>query len=101
MSGTWREGSFTGDPERYVKKIYQERSKSALQAGISPIGAPWGNLEVTRLPGLFREKDSIFRFLSWTQRTIRFYVWGPSGTLVKGRGSPEVISDYGTQKARL
>jgi len=24
MRGTWWEGSFTGDPERYVKEIYQE-----------------------------------------------------------------------------
>ena len=36
-------------------------------------------------------------FLSWTQRTLRFYVLGPSGTLVKGQGSPEPISDYGAQ----
>ena len=28
--GTWREGSFTGDPKRYVKEIYQERRKNAL-----------------------------------------------------------------------
>jgi hypothetical protein len=30
MRGTWREGSFTGDPERYIKEIYQERYKNAL-----------------------------------------------------------------------
>jgi hypothetical protein len=26
----WRDGSFTGDPERYVKEIYQERCKNTL-----------------------------------------------------------------------
>jgi len=30
MRGTWREGSFIGDPERYVKEIFQERNKNAL-----------------------------------------------------------------------
>jgi len=35
MRGTWRKGSFTGDPERYVKEIYQKRHKNALLVGIS------------------------------------------------------------------
>jgi hypothetical protein len=48
-----------------------------------------------------REKDSISGFLSWTQRTLRFEVWGPSGTLVKVQGFPELISDYGPQRAGL
>jgi hypothetical protein len=30
MRGTWREYSFTGDPERYVKELYQERCKYPL-----------------------------------------------------------------------
>jgi len=30
MRWTWREDSFTGDPERYVKEIDQERYKNAL-----------------------------------------------------------------------
>jgi hypothetical protein len=29
MRGTWKEGSFTGDCERYVKEIYQEKCKNA------------------------------------------------------------------------
>ena len=45
-----------------------------------------------------RKKDSISRFLSWTQRLLRFYVWGPSGTLLKGQGCAELI-DYGAQRA--
>jgi len=36
------------------------------------VGAPLGNLEGIRLPGLLREKNSISGFLSWTQRTLSF-----------------------------
>jgi len=47
MRATWKEGSFTGDSERYVKEIYQERCKNALQAGFSlhrgPVGEPGGD----------------------------------------------------------
>jgi len=41
------EGSFTGDPGRYVKK--------GSGYGHLSIGAPLGNLEGSRLPGLLRE----------------------------------------------
>jgi hypothetical protein len=27
IRGAWSEGSFAGDPERYVKEIYQERCR--------------------------------------------------------------------------
>jgi len=87
------EGSITGDPRRYVTKD--------PACGHVSIEAPLGNLEGIRLPGLLREKNSISGLFSWTQRTLRFEVWGPSGTLVKGQGSPELISDYGAQRARL
>ena len=87
------EGSFTGDPGRNVKK--------GSGYGHVSIGAPLGNLEGTHLPELLREKDRISGFLSWTQRTLRFEVWGPSGTLVKERGSPGLIADYGAQRAHL
>jgi len=46
-----------------------------------------------------REKDSNSGFISWTQRTLRFLIWVPSGTLVKGQGFAELISDYGAQRA--
>jgi len=37
------------------------------------LGAPLGNLEVIRLPGLFlREKNYMSEFRSWTQRTLKF-----------------------------
>jgi hypothetical protein len=32
---------------------------------------------------------------------IKSSVWGPSGTVAKGQGSTELISDYGAQRARL
>jgi hypothetical protein len=32
---------------------------------------------------------------------IKIIVWGPSVTLVKEKGSPELILDYGAQRACL
>jgi hypothetical protein len=85
VMGTWREGSFTGDPERYVKdlewvpvsvkapclgnmekysfvrafeiKRYIKRNVKmpCIQVSLS-IGAPLGNLEGIHLPGLFERK---------------------------------------------
>jgi len=63
------------------------------------IGTPMGNLEEIRLPVLLREKENVAGFLSWAQRTLRFQVWGQSGTLVKGQGFPELISEYVAQRA--
>jgi len=50
----------------------EDMLREALDTGISHSGAPLGNLERIRLPGLLREKDCISGFLSWTQRTLRF-----------------------------
>ena len=36
---------------------------------------------------------------SWNQTILRVKVWGPSGTLAMKQGSPELISDYGAQRA--
>jgi len=62
------------------------------QASLS-IGALLGKLQGVHLPELLREKESISGFLSWTWRPLRYQVWGPSGTLVKEQGSPELILD--------
>ena len=47
MGGGCREGSFTGDPERYVKEIHKARCRSPLQAGIflhrGPVREPGGD----------------------------------------------------------
>jgi len=79
--------------KRYVKMPYKRVSLST--------GALLGNLDGTSLLGLFEEKESLCGFLSWTQWTLRFSVWGPSGTLVKGQGSPELLSDCGAKTACL
>ena len=97
IKGTLREGSFTGEPKRWG---FWEICKMPCRQASLFIGALLGNLEGVHLLGLLRDKKSISGFLSWTQRTLRFQVWGPSGTLV-GQGSPELISDYGVQRARL
>jgi hypothetical protein len=51
------EGSFTGDPGRYVKK-------DSGYGNLSQYGPHLGNLEEIRLPGLLREMGSISGFLS-------------------------------------
>jgi hypothetical protein len=50
------EGSFTWNPERYVKEIHQERCKNALKPVSLSIWAPLRNVESIRLPGLFEKK---------------------------------------------
>jgi len=72
MRGAWRNGSFTGDPERYVKEIYQERHKKSCKWVSLSMEALMGNLQGIRLRDFLRERDSISGFLSWTQRTSRF-----------------------------
>jgi len=74
--------------------------QNALQIGISlhrgPVGEPGG----VHLPGFFRKKKSISGFLSWTQRTLRFCL-GAIGTLIQEQDSPELILNYGAQRACL
>jgi hypothetical protein len=63
-----------GGPLRRAPLIetLEDMLRKALHTGISHPGAPLGNLEGIRLPGLLREKDTISGFLSWTQRTLIF-----------------------------
>ena len=65
------------------------------------IGAPLGNLEGIRLPGLFERKGKHMWVPFSDPEDIKFLSLGPSGTLVNGQGSPELISDYGAQRAHL
>jgi hypothetical protein len=65
------------------------------------IGVTLGYLEGICFLGLFVRRGKYFWFLSCTQRTLRLWVWGWSGTLLKGQGSCELISDYRAQRARL
>ena len=89
-----------GTPKVVLKRYIKRNVKMPWKRVSHYIGALLGNLEGIRLPGLF-EKKSMPGFFCWTLRTLRFYVWGPYGTLVKGQGSPELISDYGAQRTRL
>jgi len=57
MRGNWREGSFTGDPERYVKEIYQERCKMPSKYISLSIRAPLGSWRVFARWDFLREKD--------------------------------------------
>ena len=60
-------------------------------------GVRWANLEGIRLLGLLKGKEEyIWVPFAWIQRPLK--VWGPSGTLAKEQGSPELVSDYGAQR---
>jgi len=64
------------------------------------IRALLGNLEGVRLPGLLREKKSTYIWFPFLDpEAIKILSLGPSGTLVKEQGSPELILDYGAQRA--
>jgi hypothetical protein len=82
---------------RYIKRYVKVSCKWASLS----IGAPLGNWREFTYRDVLREKESISGFLSWTQRTLCFYVWGPSGILLERQGSPELVSDYGAQRAHL
>jgi hypothetical protein len=69
IKGTLREGSFTGESERWG---FWEICKMPCKRASFAIGALLGNLEGVRLPGLLREKKSISGFRSWTRRLLRF-----------------------------
>jgi hypothetical protein len=59
------------------------------------------NLEGTLLLGLFERKGK-YVWVSYLDPTdIKILSLGPSGTLVKGQGCAELISDYGAQRASL
>jgi hypothetical protein len=82
------------DNKRYIKREVKILCKRVSLS----LGAPLGNLEGIRLPGLFEEKKRIVYPGSFL-RPRGFYDF-KSETLVKGRGSPELILDYGAQRAR-
>ena len=82
IKGTLREAPFTVEPERLG--FWEIRKMPCKRASLF-IGALLGNLEGVYLLGLLREKKSISGFLSWTWKPLRFWVWGPSGTLAKNR----------------
>jgi hypothetical protein len=64
-------------------------------------GAPFGNLNVFAFQGVLRENEIISSLFCWTKKKLRLQVWGTYGTLLKGQGSPELISDCGAQRASL
>jgi hypothetical protein len=64
------------------------------------IGALLGHLEGFRLQG-FLEKGRYICFPFLDPEDFNILSLGPSGTLVKGQGCPELMSDYGAQRARL
>jgi len=66
-----RESFFTGEPERCV---FWEICKIPCKRASTCIGTLLGKLEGICLPGLWREINGTPGFLSWTRRSLRFYV---------------------------
>jgi len=62
--------------KRYIKRDVKMLCKRVSLS----IGAPLGNLEGYCLPGLFERKGKYIWVPFLTQTTLKFYVWGPSGT---------------------
>ena len=65
-----------------------------------PIRALLVNLEGIRFPGLFESKVKY----TWVpvldpEDIMVLSLGGPSGTLIKGQGPPELMSVYGAQRA--
>jgi hypothetical protein len=65
------------------------------------IGTVLRNLKGVHLPGFLREKRKYIWVPFLDPEDIKILSLGPTGTLVKVQGSPELISDYGAQRAHL
>jgi hypothetical protein len=61
----------------------------------------WGNLEGIHLPGLFERKGKCICVPFLDPEDIKNLSLGTIGTVIKGQGSPELISDYGAKRASL
>ena len=85
MRGAWRECSFIGDPERYVKEIYRDVKMPSKQVSLS-MGAPLGNLEGIRLPILFYRKGQYIWVPSLDPENIRILRLGAIWNFGKGTG---------------
>jgi hypothetical protein len=82
-------------------RFLRDRQMPCKQVSLS-IGALMGNMEGALLSGFLRERKSTSGFLSWTQRTLRFYIsLGAIWNFSKEPGYPELKSDCGAQRAHL
>jgi hypothetical protein len=82
---------------RYINKYVQMPCK---QLSLSR-GAPLWKLEGICLPGLFERKGKYIRMPFLDPEDIQILSLGAMWNLVKGQGCPELVSDYGAQKACL
>jgi hypothetical protein len=83
--------------KRYIKRYVKMPCKRVSLS----MGAPLWNLEGILLPGLFERKGKYIWVSFLDPEGIKILSLGPFGTLVKGQGSPELISDYGAQRFRV
>jgi hypothetical protein len=75
--------------------------QNALQVDLSlhrgPVGEPRGGL----FAGTFERQEKCIWVPFLDPEAIKILSLGASETLVKGQGSPELISDYGAQRSNL
>jgi hypothetical protein len=65
------------------------------------IGALLENIEGVPFAGTFERKEKYIWVPLLDPQAIKILSLGPSGSIVKEQGSPELILDYGAQRARL
>jgi len=87
------EGSFTGDPGRYVNR----GSGYGHLSTWGPVGEPGGDL----LARTFERKGLYIWVPFLDTEDIMILSLGPSGTFAKGQGFPALISDNRALRARL
>jgi hypothetical protein len=65
------------------------------------IGALLGNLEGVHLPGTFERKEKYIWVPFLVPEAIKILSLEAIWNLIKGQGSPELILEYGAQRACL
>jgi hypothetical protein len=73
MRGTWREGSFTGDPERYVKALEW--------ASVYIVASLLLNMEGRSFLRAFEINRYILRYLKMPYRWVSLSIGAPLGNL--------------------
>ena len=87
--------------ERSLLGTLEDMLRKALDMGIPLHRGPIGETGGDSLAGTFERKGQYIWVPFLDPDEIKILSLGPSGSLVQGHGSPEVISDYGEQRACL
>jgi hypothetical protein len=102
--GGSRNGEFLSEKAQWGRPLWrapllgtlEDMLRKTLDMGISLHRGPTGELGGDSLAGTF-EKRTVYLGSFLGSEDIKILSLGLLGTLVKGQGSPELISDYETQ----